>query len=178
MPTRRGSIRIFRLFGIDVYLHYSWLLIAFIRIEFIHYHHYNSYSGIGVNIFRCLRSCSCTNSGTRWLADRWAAGRINRTMAARRRGLRVATPTSGCNALEHRSRSVGQCGAPARFFCGLVLHLSLGWPDSHPAVHLYIRTLLTMILGYWFLTCYRLSAGWWTGLALIALVSYSGARIV
>ena len=26
MPTRRGSIRIFRLFGIDVYLHWSWLL--------------------------------------------------------------------------------------------------------------------------------------------------------
>ena len=28
MPTRQGSIRIFRLFGIDVYLHWMWFLLA------------------------------------------------------------------------------------------------------------------------------------------------------
>jgi len=28
MPTRRGSIRLFRLFGIDVYLHWAWFLAA------------------------------------------------------------------------------------------------------------------------------------------------------
>jgi len=29
MPTREGAIRIFRLFGIDVYLHWYWLLVPF-----------------------------------------------------------------------------------------------------------------------------------------------------
>src|SRR4051812_2611534 len=33
MPTRRGSIRIFRLFGIDVYLHWSWFLIVLYDIQ-------------------------------------------------------------------------------------------------------------------------------------------------
>src|ERR1051325_7065847 len=42
MPTRRGSIRIFRLFGVDVYLHWSWLLIAVLRIQYVHYREYSS----------------------------------------------------------------------------------------------------------------------------------------
>ena len=28
MPTRKGSIRLFQLFGITVYLHWSWFLVA------------------------------------------------------------------------------------------------------------------------------------------------------
>jgi Zn-dependent protease len=31
MPTRQGSIRLFRLFGIDVYLHWSWFVVAVIQ---------------------------------------------------------------------------------------------------------------------------------------------------
>ncbi|HXT11454.1 MAG TPA: site-2 protease family protein [Candidatus Angelobacter sp.] len=42
MPTRRGAIRIFRLFGIDVFLHWSWIIIAFIRIDYLHYGNYHS----------------------------------------------------------------------------------------------------------------------------------------
>ena len=33
MPTRNGSIRLFRLFGIDVYLHWSWFLILVYVIQ-------------------------------------------------------------------------------------------------------------------------------------------------
>jgi len=33
MPTNRGSIRLFRLFGIDVYLHWSWFLILVYAIQ-------------------------------------------------------------------------------------------------------------------------------------------------
>jgi Zn-dependent protease len=33
MPTRQGSIRIFRLFGIDVYLHWSWFLIVLFDMQ-------------------------------------------------------------------------------------------------------------------------------------------------
>ena len=29
LPTRQGSIRLFRLFGIDVFLHWSWFLVLF-----------------------------------------------------------------------------------------------------------------------------------------------------
>jgi Zn-dependent protease len=33
MPTRNGAIRIFRLFGIDVFLHWSWFLIVLYDIQ-------------------------------------------------------------------------------------------------------------------------------------------------
>lgn len=34
MPTRKGSFRLFRLAGIDLYLHWSWFLIAVIMISY------------------------------------------------------------------------------------------------------------------------------------------------
>jgi Zn-dependent protease/RNA polymerase subunit RPABC4/transcription elongation factor Spt4 len=34
MPTRQGSIRLFQLFGINVYLHWSWFIIAYLVIKF------------------------------------------------------------------------------------------------------------------------------------------------
>jgi Zn-dependent protease len=33
LPTRQGSFRIFRFAGIDVFLHYSWFIVAFIEIK-------------------------------------------------------------------------------------------------------------------------------------------------
>ncbi|HVT83400.1 MAG TPA: M50 family metallopeptidase [Phycisphaerae bacterium] len=35
MPTRKGSIFLFRLFGVSVYLHYSWFLIALLQIYLV-----------------------------------------------------------------------------------------------------------------------------------------------
>lgn len=34
MPTRQGSFRLFRLFGISVFLHWSWFLIAALRLQY------------------------------------------------------------------------------------------------------------------------------------------------
>src|SRR6185312_5238747 len=42
MPTKKGAIRIFRLFGIDVYLHWSWFLIVLYDIQ-ARGHVYDSY---------------------------------------------------------------------------------------------------------------------------------------
>ena len=49
-PTRSGSFRLFRLAGIDVYLHWSWFLIAVFRISDRHY----NYSSIVWNIAEYL----------------------------------------------------------------------------------------------------------------------------
>src|SRR6185503_17925153 len=43
MPTRNGAIRIFRLFGIDVFLHWSWFLIVLYDIQ-ARGHAYDSYA--------------------------------------------------------------------------------------------------------------------------------------
>ncbi len=34
MPTERGSIRLFRIFAIDVYVHWSWLVVAYFQVEY------------------------------------------------------------------------------------------------------------------------------------------------
>jgi Zn-dependent protease len=34
MPTRKGSIRLFQLFGITVYLHWAWLIVAYFQIKY------------------------------------------------------------------------------------------------------------------------------------------------
>ena len=34
LPTRQGSFRLFRLFGIDVYLHWSWFLLAVYAVQY------------------------------------------------------------------------------------------------------------------------------------------------
>src|SRR5215469_10678332 len=34
MPTKQGSIRLFRLFGINVYLHWAWFIIAYFSIRY------------------------------------------------------------------------------------------------------------------------------------------------
>jgi Zn-dependent protease len=34
MPTKRGSLHLFRLFGIDAYLHWSWFIIAYLFIRY------------------------------------------------------------------------------------------------------------------------------------------------
>jgi len=34
MPTRKGSIRLFQLFGIEVFLHWSWFLVAVLQMQY------------------------------------------------------------------------------------------------------------------------------------------------
>src|SRR5579863_1441973 len=50
MPTRQGSIRLFRFAGIDLYLHWSWFLVAFYEINARR----NNYSSLAWNILAYL----------------------------------------------------------------------------------------------------------------------------
>src|SRR5271154_6812455 len=34
LPTKQGAIRLFRIVGIDVYLHWSWFLVAAIELQY------------------------------------------------------------------------------------------------------------------------------------------------
>lgn len=50
MPTRQGSIRLFRFSGVDVFLHWSWFLLAYYEINA----RKGSYSSIGWNVAEYL----------------------------------------------------------------------------------------------------------------------------
>jgi Zn-dependent protease len=47
MPTRQGSFQLFRLFGITVFLHWSWFVFALIRLQY-HELEYGSYGWYGL----------------------------------------------------------------------------------------------------------------------------------
>ena len=50
MPTRQGSIKLFRLIGIDVYVHWSWFL-AFYLLPKLWERHYSSYGWNAFEVF-------------------------------------------------------------------------------------------------------------------------------
>ncbi len=50
MPTRQGSFRLFKLFGIEVFLHWSWFLIVLYEIEVRH----SLYTSVVWNVLECL----------------------------------------------------------------------------------------------------------------------------
>ena len=50
LPQRQGSLRLFRLAGIDVYLHWSWFIIAIIELNY----RQNSYSSLFWNVAEYL----------------------------------------------------------------------------------------------------------------------------
>ena len=50
LPTRRGALHLFRLFGIDVFLHWSWFLVAIFEIG----DRAKTYSSISWNVFEYL----------------------------------------------------------------------------------------------------------------------------
>ena len=53
MPTRQGSIRLFRVAGIDVFLHWSWFFVAAYEIS-NRGHDYSSLVWNGLEYLRCL----------------------------------------------------------------------------------------------------------------------------
>src|SRR5947199_8144947 len=50
MPTRKGSIHLFRLFGVDVFLHWWWFLVAVYEIQ----SRAGRYSSVTWNVFEYL----------------------------------------------------------------------------------------------------------------------------
>jgi Zn-dependent protease len=50
MPTRQGSFKLFKCFGIEVFLHWSWFLIVLYEIEVRH----SLYTSVVWNVLECL----------------------------------------------------------------------------------------------------------------------------
>jgi Zn-dependent protease len=148
MPTRRGSIRIFRLFGIDVYLHYSWLLVAILRVQFVQYRHYDSliwYILEYVSLFGIV----LTHEFGHALACRQVGGQANQIVLWPFGGVAYIAPPQRPGAMLW-SIAAGPLVNVALFpvflafwFCGL----SLGWPDTCPNLYLFLRTLLLIDIG-------------------------------
>lgn len=142
MPTRRGSIRIFRLFGIDVFLHWSWILIAVFRVEFLHFREYSSPIWYVIE-YLGLFSIVLMHEFGHALACRQVGGKANQIVLWPLGGVAYVSPPQRPGAMLW-SIAAGPLVNVALlpifsvlWYCG---HL-LGWDSSIPNVYLFLETL-------------------------------------
>jgi Zn-dependent protease len=142
MPTRRGAFRIFRFLGIDVYLHWYWVAWAVIRIEFLHYHNYNSPVWYAIEYFGLFAIVLMHEFGHA-LACRQVGGQANQIILWPLGGVAYVSPPQRPGA-QLWSIAAGPLVNVALFpvlsvfwYCS---HL-LGWPEIHPDADQFFQTI-------------------------------------
>jgi len=148
MPTRRGSIRIFRLFGIDVYLHWSWFLIVFVRMKFLTYGNYESTVWYFIECLSLFAIVLMHEFGHA-LACRQVGGQANQIVLWPLGGVAYVAPPQRPGAMLW-SIAAGPLVNVALLPIFLALWFSsrsLGWTESFPDFHRYLGALLAMDIG-------------------------------
>ena len=133
MPTgRSGSIKLFRLHGIEVFLHWSWFLVAVYMIK----SQAGEYGSIPWNVLEYLGAIPDRAHPRVWaragLQKCWRKRRSHRALAARRRGLCRSTSTAGRNPVEHRRRAAGERRADSDSLGYDSVAFSAGWAETMP----------------------------------------------
>ena len=148
MPTRRGSFRIFRLLGIDVYLHWLWFAIIPFRILYVHYGNYSStfwYVAECLALFLIVLMHEFGHA----LACRQVGGQAKQIVLWPLGGVAYVSPPQRPGAMLW-SIAAGPLVNVALFpifFTFWFCSKTLGWPDLHPDLHQFIRALLGMDVG-------------------------------
>ena len=140
LPTRQGSFRLFRLFGIDVFLHWSWLLIAVYQVSRTRGYtspiwavlEYLALFGI-VLIHEFGHALACRQVGGQAnLILLWPFGGVAYVSPPQRPGATLWSIAAG--------PLVNVALVPV--LTGLVyLSRALGWPDALPDAHYCLRTI-------------------------------------
>lgn len=148
MPTRQGSIRIFRFLGIDVYLHWSWIIIAVLRIEFLHYREYHSPVWYVIE-YLGLFSIVLMHEFGHALACRQVGGQANQIILWPLGGVAYVAPPQRPGAMLWSIAAgplVNVALVPVFSVFWLCSHL-LGWQQSHPDVDQFLQTIWAVNLG-------------------------------
>lgn len=161
-PTRQGSFRLFRLAGIEVFLHWSWFLVALYEINYRR----GDYSSLGWNALEYLslfvivllhefgHSLACRSVGGQ--ADQivlWPLGGVAYVAPPLRPGATLWSIAAG--------PLVNVALFP--ILTALVwFSRAQGWGESQPDLHVYLRTLWftnALLLGFNLLPIYPLDGG-------------------
>src|SRR2546421_93175 len=146
-PTRQGSFHLFRFAGIDIYLHWSWFVVALIEIQ----NRSGSYSSMTWNIleylslFGIVLMHECGHA----LACRQVGGRADQIVLWPLGGVAYVDPPPRPGATLW-SIAAGPLVNVVLFPLLLVIVLlgrSAGWPASMPDVYGLLRALLYIDLG-------------------------------
>lgn len=147
MPTRNGSIKLFRLLGIDVYIHWAWFL-AFLYFT-SRPHSYSNYGWSALEILSLFllvlthefgHALACRSvGGTANLIILWPLGGVAYVAPPQRPGAQLWSIVAG--------PLVNVVLAPILF--GLaILGKNLGWDTGYPDAYLLIEnvTLINLVL--------------------------------
>src|SRR6185437_11859735 len=142
MPTRQGSIRLFRLFGIDVFLHNSWFFVGLYAVA-VRGHEYSSYLWNVLEVIALFAIVLMHEFGHA-LACKQVGGQANQIVLWPLGGVAYVAPPQRPGATLW-SIAAGPLVNVALlpilgtlWFCSI----NLGWPDSLPNVHTFLRTIL------------------------------------
>src|SRR6202161_2382165 len=150
MPTgRSGSIRLFRIFGIDVFLHWSWFLLAYYEINA----RKGDYSSIGWNVaeYLALFLIVTIHEFGHALACRQGGGGANRNVLWPLGGVAYVNPPQRPGATLWSIAAgplVNVVLAPIIMVVGR-MSLLLGWYAAVPDLHTFIRAIF--VIDIWLL---------------------------
>jgi Zn-dependent protease len=162
MPTRRGSIRLFQLFGINVYLHWAWFFAMFYFIKLRE----NDYSSLTWNVLGCLslflivlmhefgHQLACRQVGGK-TSDiiLWPLGGVAYVSPPQRPGAQLWSIAAG--------PLVNVALFPVLSIIWWLVH-SAGWQETMPNVYFFALTLWsinTVLLVFNMLPIYPLDGG-------------------
>src|SRR6201988_3370520 len=148
MRSGQGSIHLFRFSGIDVFLHWSWFLIAVYEIQ----SRAGSYSSIVWNIveYLALFLIVTLHEFGHALACRQVGGRANRIVLWPLGGVAYVDPPPrpGATLWSIAAGPLVNVVLIPLLTTGRVLAVSWGWPDSAPDVYglLYAVWIINLML--------------------------------
>jgi Zn-dependent protease len=153
MPTRQGSIRLFRCGGIDLYLHWSWFVVAALIVT----HRTGAYSSLEWNVaaYLALFLIVLLHEFGHALACRQVGGRANQIVLWPLGGVAYVDPPPRPGATLWSIAAgplVNVALLPVLALLWL-LSRSWGWPESAPNAHQFLRNLCFINLG---LLCFNL----------------------
>jgi Zn-dependent protease len=141
MPTRQGSFRIFRLFGIDVYLHWMWFLLGVYDIQF-RAREYNSYAWNALE-FLTLFAIVLMHEFGHALACRQVGGKADFIVLWPLGGVAYVSPPQRPGAMLWSIAAgplVNVVLVPITSII-LIFARSAGWHDAFPNLYIYVLTV-------------------------------------
>jgi len=162
MPTRQGSIRLFQLFGINVYLHWAWFFAMFYFIKLRE----NDYSSLTWNVLGCLSLFLIVlmHEFGHQLACRQVGGKTSDIILWPLGGVAYVSPPQRPGA-QLWSIAAGPLVNVALFpVLSIIwwLAYSTGWHETMPNAYVFVLTLWyinTVLLAFNMLPVYPLDGG-------------------
>ena len=162
LPTRQGSIRLFRFAGIEVFLHWSWFLILW----YVWYLHVNTHASLVWLLleYLCLFTIVLMHEFGHAFACRQVGGKADHILLWPLGGVAYAAPPPRPGATLWTIVAGPLVNvALAPIFLGLLAFgRNQGWPGEFPDLYLFVRTICQLnlvLLVFNLLPVYPLDGG-------------------